>query len=40
MTVLSPSLGVFISTDEKATQSFSFSINMVESFHIGSEGGI
>lgn len=40
MTLLSPSLGVLVSADEKAALSFSFSVNVVETLHVGSGGGI
>jgi len=40
VTLLSPSLGTFVSTDEKATLSFSYTVYVVETFYVGSGGGI
>lgn len=40
MTLLSPSPGVFVGADEKAALSFSFSVNVGETLHVGSGGGI
>lgn len=40
VTLHSPSLGTFVRTDEKAILSFSFPVNVAETFHVGSGGGI